>query len=154
MVLLLCLNTDLWQKLLELTGGKKIEWRLVEGHVGIAGNSRSDEIATAFADGKNPKLYDGPLSGYPVRHILEIKAGKVAAPAHRAGAAVYSYVSLTDGVIKTHKTWAECEKRVRGKPAKFRKVFSQAEEEQLIEEFAKITKNRGETSELSLDSKH
>ena len=58
------LNQDLWQKLLEVTQGKNIEWKYVAGHAGIHLNERADEIATAFADGLDPNLYNGPRDGY------------------------------------------------------------------------------------------
>lgn len=58
------LNQDLWQELLRVTDGKKIEWRYVRGHVGDKLNERADEIATTFADNLSVDLYDGPLSEY------------------------------------------------------------------------------------------
>lgn len=58
------LNQDLWQELLMATEDKKIEWRYVAGHAGVAANERCDEIATMFADGLNTDLYDGPRNSY------------------------------------------------------------------------------------------
>lgn len=58
------LNQDLWQILLELTEGRSIEWKYVAGHTGIHLNERADEIATSFADGLNPDLYDGSRDKY------------------------------------------------------------------------------------------
>src|SRR3989338_6474952 len=58
------LNQDLWQKLLEVTEGKQIEWKNVAGHSGHILNDRADEIATSFADKLNPDLYNGPKSEY------------------------------------------------------------------------------------------
>ena len=54
------LNQDLWQRLLELTRGRKIEWKYVAGHTGVHSNERADEIATSFADNLAPSLYHGP----------------------------------------------------------------------------------------------
>lgn len=54
------LNQDLWQRLLELTNGKNIEWTYVAGHAGVHLNERADEIATEFADNLKPALYHGP----------------------------------------------------------------------------------------------
>lgn len=115
------LNKDLWEKLLEATKLKKIEWKHVKGHSGISGNERADEIATSFADGNDFNLYSGSLSEYKkLEKTSESKAGKA------------YYLSFVDGVIKKHKTWAECEKRVKGKSkAKFKKVFSKSEEEKV-----------------------
>ena len=62
------MNKDLWQKLLEETENKKIEWKKVAGHSGHEWNNRCDEIATSFADGLNIELYDGSKSGYKAFH--------------------------------------------------------------------------------------
>ena len=63
------LNQDLWQRLLEVTGDRKIEWKYVAGHAGVRLNERADEIATTFADlprqgGVVPHLYNGPRDKY------------------------------------------------------------------------------------------
>lgn len=58
------LNQDLWQKLLELTENRQIEWKYVAGHTGVRLNERADEIATDFADGLKPSLYNGPRDRY------------------------------------------------------------------------------------------
>ena len=42
------LNRDLWEELLTLSRGKKILWKQIGGHAGIAGNERCDEIPTTF----------------------------------------------------------------------------------------------------------
>ena len=38
-----------------------------------------------------------------------------------------SYLSLLNGELQRHSTWAECESRVKGRPAKFKKVRSEEE---------------------------
>ena len=58
------LNQDLWQKLLLLTKEREMEWKYVAGHSGIPLNERADEIATTFADGLDPVLYNGPKDKY------------------------------------------------------------------------------------------
>lgn len=58
------LNQDLWQELLEVTESNDIVWKYVEGHAGHKYNERADEIATSFADGLTPNLYDGPKEKY------------------------------------------------------------------------------------------
>ncbi len=60
------LNKDLWEKLLEETSKRKIEWKKVLGHSGHEFNERCDEIATSFADDKKVDLYEGPKEGYIV----------------------------------------------------------------------------------------
>jgi ribonuclease HI len=62
------LNKDLWQKLLEATAGKNIEWKKVAGHSGHEENERCDEIATGFADGERVELYNGLKQGYKTFH--------------------------------------------------------------------------------------
>lgn len=64
-------NQDLWKRLLFAAEGKKIEWKRIDGHKGIAGNERCDEIATAFADGEKTHLYSGILENYRIRNILD-----------------------------------------------------------------------------------
>ena len=135
------LNKDLWEELLGVIKGKQIEWKTVGGHVGVAGNVRCDEIATAFADGLSPKLYADVLKNYSIQNILDIKedAGaakeKSASRAH-SNAKAYSYVSKVGGVVQTHKTWAECEARVKGKPAKYKKALSAQDEQRIIAEMS------------------
>ena len=58
------LNRDLWEKLLEASKDKNIEWKYVKGHADNAGNTRCDEIATSFADNENMKLYKGSIKSY------------------------------------------------------------------------------------------
>ncbi|MEK7208554.1 MAG: RNase H family protein, partial [Patescibacteria group bacterium] len=141
-------NRDLWERLFAMSRDKDIQWKQVEGHAGIAGNQRCDEIATAFADGKPVQLYSGVLKHYGIKDILEIPQGLTFLPTQgqtlksptakrRSRTAAYSYVSLVDGVIQTHKTWAECEKRVKGKPARYKKVLSAEEEKELVAEWSK-----------------
>lgn len=59
-------NQDLWQELLKVTEGRNIEWKIIRGHAGILANERCDVIATTFADGEKPILYDGPRKDYRV----------------------------------------------------------------------------------------
>lgn len=133
-------NRDLWEKLAAAASGKEIEWRLITGHAGVAGNARCDEIATRFADGFQPELYDCPLEAYPIKNILDAGVSgvsdtdKKSRDRKRSRAAAYSYVSMVNGVIQTHNTWAACEKRVKGRRgARYQKVFSAEEEKRLRE---------------------
>lgn len=68
------LNQDLWQELLKVSEGKRISWGVIIGHSGIHANERCDEIATEFADGLRPALYDGARSGYTIPLTLNGKA--------------------------------------------------------------------------------
>lgn len=141
-------NRDLWEKLIEVARGKQIEWRQVGGHVGVAGNERCDDIAQTYAEltptdaEKKLKLYNGPLENYPIKDILNLydisykkQEAKNAFRAHQKAKA-YSYVSQVDGKTMTHKTWAECEARVKGQPAKYKKAVSPENEKEIINEFS------------------
>ena len=136
-------NRDLWEKLTMVTRDKNISWRYVGGHVGVPGNERVDIIATAFAEGKSVKLFKGSRRRY------HIDLEKVAAledwqsKKSHARAKAYSYVSMIDGEIRRHTTWAECEARVRGKQnTRFRKVTSAEEEQTLVAQWKKEIANR------------
>ena len=60
------LNKDLWQMFLDESSGLKLSWNLIKGHSGVPGNVRCDEIATTYADNKEPTLYSGSLHDYGV----------------------------------------------------------------------------------------
>ncbi len=125
------LNKDLWQLLVTKTNNLEIEWKYVEGHAGIAGNERVDLIATGFAAGKNPKLFNGQASEYEID--IKNLAPAYASPREKLESGkAYSYLSMVDGEIMTHKTWKECETRVKGKKARFKKTFSKSNEEEII----------------------
>lgn len=139
------MNVDLWKRLREATRGKKIEWIVVKGHRGVKGNERCDEIATAFADSLGgedaPELFKGNLSEYGI-DILNIQpdasSGSSKKKSSSSKAKAYSYVSMVDGLVMTHKTWDECEKRVKGaKGAKFKKALSESDERDLIKNLGK-----------------
>ncbi|MBU6370618.1 MAG: ribonuclease HI [Patescibacteria group bacterium] len=123
-------NRDLWEALIAAAAGKKIKWNRVPGHAGVPGNERCDAIATGFADGVPPALFRGKSADYPVD--LSVLAPANDDPARKSGAA-YSYVSMVDGVIETHPTWAECEARVKGASgAKFKKARNADEERRIV----------------------
>ncbi|HBV01662.1 MAG TPA: ribonuclease HI [Candidatus Taylorbacteria bacterium] len=135
-------NRDLWDELTNITRGKDIQWKYVGGHVGVAGNVRCDEIATSFADGKPLTLYFGVLENYGIRNILDMAVNSKLAEKKQSGRTrsnvkAYSYVSLVNGRVATHKTWAECEQRVKGKNARYKKALSADEEQKLIAEWGK-----------------
>ena len=132
-------NADLWQELAELAERFTIDWQLLEGHVGVAGNERADEIATAYADGKKIDLFNGPLGEYEynVKDVSRNKLAKETKESSKKGKSgkAYSYVSMVQGEIKTHDSWSECEKRVKGKNAWFRKATSKEHEKEIIDSF-------------------
>lgn len=124
------LNKDLWQKLVEVSSSKDIEWHHVEGHVGVPANERVDEIANSLARGKSVSLFNGDLSDYSVD--LSKTKGSEEAKTRKSNGKAYSYISMVDGKVEKHKTWTECEARVKGKQARFKKTFSKEDEEEII----------------------
>lgn len=140
-------NKDLWMELdgaLNEVGSGNVSWKYVGGHVGIAGNERCDVIATSFADGENTELYNGPLSNYSIKNILDTSHDKVKAKAKKASssrsnAKAYSYISSIGSEIKIHHTWTECEARVKGaRGARFKKSLNAMDEAAIIEEFSTL----------------
>lgn len=127
------LNKDLWQKMVEVTTHKNINWQLIKGHSGTAGNERCDVIATSFADNTPTVLYNGPRDGYDI----DIKINQsVSNKKTKSKSKAYSYVSVVDGVVRTHKTWDECKERVNGMSgARYKKSISPADEEEIVKEF-------------------
>ncbi len=141
-------NKDLWESMLDLISGKKINWILLPGHAGVVGNERCDQIATNFADKVEDKLFDGKLDTYGHSKILDIFYNpdliKLAKDDKKAGgskktsssAKAYSYVSKVDGKINIDKSWSDCEKRVKGKKgALYKKSISIGDQENITKDF-------------------
>jgi len=133
------LNRDLWEKLAEAENrAGRVTWHYVRGHRGIPGNERADEIANAYAAGKRPTLYRGPLIRYDVAVLdlpddtrLPTRSPGTSAAGRRSAA--HSYLSVVDGRPVRHATWAECERRVKGRSgARFKKAMSPADEEAIL----------------------
>jgi ribonuclease HI len=127
------LNKDLWEELIKAAEGRNIEWKYVGGHRGIAGNEKCDEIATQFADGAKPQLFNGRIDEYPVNilnfNLDEQKSEKRSKDRIRMKASAHSYISVVGNKLMTHKSWAECEERVKGiKGAKFKKTINAEDE--------------------------
>ena len=134
------LNKELWQELLPLLGKVEIEWHKVPGHVGIVGNERADVIASTFAEKGTVDLYVGAEAGYG--HDIhntsydESKAQDRSDARKRQNLKAYSYVSAVDGVVQIHKSWGECEARVKGKKgARFKKSLDKGNEGEVVREF-------------------
>ena len=70
-----------------------------------------------------------------ITHDAELHEAK-AKTKSRSSAKAYSYISSVDGKVMTHKTWSECEARVRGKKARFKKATSPSEEQDIIRSFS------------------
>lgn len=131
-------NRDIWEALSDVVSertrkhGKDsdIEWIAVPGHSGMPGNERCDEIAVDYSQGLVPALYHGPSAGYRIHLDADVPARapskKKSKPPTNPGA---YYVSVVGGVTMRHKTWAECEARVKGTAgARFKKVADATDE--------------------------
>ena len=135
-------NKELWEQLAELLPGTQIKWCVIPGHSGIPDNERADAIASGFGSGTHPTMYAGPAQSYSydldnTSYDLVKKQARSDTRARQAKTA-YSYISLKDGVVKTHTTWAECEARVKGqKNVRFKKALDVHEEKTIIDEFRK-----------------
>lgn len=133
------LNASLWKELASLLSNFSIEWHKIPGHSGLIGNECADAIASGFGAGKKVTLYNGPRKeyGHDIENVTydEAKAEARSDARARQKQSAYSYVSLVNGKIETHATWGECEKRVKGQKAKFKKVISKEEEVMLIAEW-------------------
>lgn len=141
-------NRDLWEELLRQLGRVKpatIEWKYVRGHSGHPGNERCDQIAVSYAAGKPERLYVGPKDGYFVdlddlpeeESLPEAKTSASGKGADKRGGNAPSgpvtYLSLRNGVVQRHSTWAECERRVKGQPnVRFKKAKSPGEEREIL----------------------
>lgn len=131
------LNVDLWKELVEVCHGKKIKWIRISGHSGVPANERCDVIATSFADNKPIQLFHGPAHEYKIDLSITEGTEKAIKTKSNKKTVAYSYVSMVDGEIQTHKTWSECEARVKGKSgARFKKSISLEDETNIIVEFS------------------
>jgi ribonuclease HI len=140
------LNKDLWEELYKVQANLKnkfeIEWIKVAGHTGVKLNERCDEIATSFSADNTVILFTGTLANYEklFGHVRQAQGDFLQEEEKqknkKSSKAVYSYVSMIGGKVYSDKTWAECEKRVKGKAgAKYKKVFSKEEEQDLVAEW-------------------
>ena len=132
-------NREIWEALYSLVterGKESITLHHVRGHVGVPGNERVDDIARELAEGTHVKLYRGNLSGYPEKNILMIpKVSEQQEQAKKKTGKAYSYIALINGNIERFTTWAECEARVTGRSAKYKKALSAEHEQEILNEW-------------------
>jgi ribonuclease HI len=140
-------NKEIWVKLLSLLKelGSKLTVAKVKGHGGELYNERCDELAVSAAlglsaqAGKKENHFKGSQKDYD-KFLIDIgTTAKKASPKKKKSketGPAYSYVSMVGGKVYADKTWAECEARVKGKKgAKYKKVFSKAEETSLVQDY-------------------
>lgn len=138
-------NIKYWQRLYTLykariETGQNVELIQIEGHAGIPGNERCDEIAVDYSKGHEPDLFDGSYSEYLDLLGLDILKEPKAAIPGQSKKSNPIYLSLLNGKLERHKTWAECEARVKNqKSVKFKKVLSEEEEKQVLRSWGIIT---------------
>ena len=130
-------NRDIWIDLDRVVNDIKkqldceLNWYFVKGHSGVAGNERCDVIAVAFSKREGINLYRGAAAAYEfdVRILPEIRPLPEMKSKTASGVKPAAwYLSYVNGVLAKHSTWSECEAVVKGRPAKFKKVTSLAEE--------------------------
>lgn len=136
-------NKEIWQELDKAVQARKslgkIDWGYVRGHQGIPGNERCDEIAVAFSKKTYIDLYSGPLIKYP--YAIYDVPDDISLPVQKSKGeskkkAAHSYLSYVGGELQTHKTWSECEARVKGRSgARFKKSISAEDEKNIIKEW-------------------
>ncbi len=138
-------NRDLWEALATLVRARTVTWLQVKGHAGNPGNERCDEIATGYALQRNVTLYSGSREGYLIDIVTiatdSSRASGSSSKSSSKSRPAYSYISMVNGDIQTHATWAECERRVKGvSGARFKKAISESEETLIISEYKKVMK--------------
>lgn len=132
-------NKFTWQAIYDLVqerGKSSIHFHHVSAHVGIPGNERVDDIARLLAGAEHVPLYRGKLSEYSIKNILSLDIIKQKSSSKKSSKGkAYSYLSLVDGELQKHDSWAACEARVKGKRAKFKKALSATHEQEIIAEW-------------------
>jgi len=113
-------NRDLWTEIDGLAR-ERVVWEWTRGHAGTPGNERCDVIARWFAEGIGRLT---PSANGDAGVIA--RQGKAPPPGT-------SYLSLVDGIVVRHPTWAACERRVHGvRGARYRKVRGEDEARALV----------------------
>lgn len=139
------LNQAFWLKLEtqinRVSGFAQIKWKYVPAHSGIPSNERVDKISVEFSLGSLPKLQTGspdqlgydPLADSQYSNSLIQKKNSNEIYLEQGKFQQPLYLTLIDGVLQEHKTWVECEQRVKGvRQAKYKKVKSQGEYDSVL----------------------
>ena len=76
------------------------------------------------------------MNDYDIKNILSFEIdAQTQTKREGKGKKAHSYLSLVDGVLAKHDTWTECEARVSGKKAKFKKALSADHEQEILVEW-------------------
>lgn len=129
------LNQDLWRQISSLVKKHKIEWHYVRGHTGVPGNERCDVLAVEYSQGRKVDLYKGSYKNYSVD--LDQLPADTTLPAqsdyNSKPKQAFSYLSMVGLEVVRHKSWPQCETRVKGRSnAKFKKAMSESEELEIL----------------------
>lgn len=120
-------NRDLWEDLLtQVQKVSKIEWKIIPGHSGIPGNERCDQLAVSCQKKQENFLqtYDKSKYLFPIDQLPDFSRFAKRDP---------YYLSLVNGILQRHKTWSECEARVKGRQGvRFKKIKNLNEEEEIF----------------------
>lgn len=137
-------NKSYWQQLYDLVLGRKekgeLSWHYTPGHAGIPGNERVDVIASDLAQKKHVDFYTGPLIGYEYA-VYDLPDDTSIPPMKKKSESArkkqaFSYLSLVNGELEKHTTWAECEARVKGRAgARFKKAMSADDEIKIMRDW-------------------
>ena len=130
-------NQAYWHELDSLISSRQegehsIAFQYTPGHKGIPGNERVDTIASDFANRLTPTLYTGNLANYQISLKVDpslLSQDKSRSPKKKSNQKAFSYLSLINNQLQIHRTWAECEARVRGvSGARYKKALSADDE--------------------------
>lgn len=115
-------NQPLWRELAARLDDR-VTWQWTRAHVGTAGNERADQIARSFAQAIRP-LRQPRRTREPLRPDAAL----------RTPSPGVAYLSLVDGILARHATWADCQARVNGvRGARFKKIRNADEERATID---------------------
>ncbi|MEO5668591.1 MAG: viroplasmin family protein [Bdellovibrionota bacterium] len=138
------MNRDMWELLSHEVRGLKLEWALVPGHSGVAGNEFVDEWSVEASKQLKGAKKSWALESFEARAAFEVwPTERVSKPKSASGSKSSSsrnssssssgggkafYVSLIKGELIRHSTWPECEARVKGTSgARYKKIKSESE---------------------------
>lgn len=120
-------NKSLWQHWDRLVSQVdfEINFHKVKGHAGIPANERADAIATGFADDNDVELFRGSKDDYDIS--LEPQ------PTRLDNAPIY--LSLVDDEVCQHTSWEDCQARVSGQPAEYKKVYTEIDKAETLKKW-------------------